>query len=195
MMYGDRDYQCNCEWIFCDMQPKLTVLQGGGERISLAIKSSITAQFQKARYADILTNATNSGGSVRQYGSLSFSRIYGAGHESEIEDLRAFVDFLTDHRSAGWYQPETAFQIFNRVMSDVGLVPTTGVSTYSTTGPASVFDIKNEMPKHPPAECYFWDIMGTCTPTQARQFNNGTAIMKDFIMIEYISSNGIAIYY
>jgi hypothetical protein len=84
-------------------------------------------------------------------------------------------------------------------MSDVdvatGQLPTTGLPTYSTTGPASVFDIKSAMPEHPPAECYFWDILETCTPTQTRMLNNGTAIMKDFIMIGYILSNGTAIHY
>ncbi|KEF61994.1 uncharacterized protein A1O9_03566 [Exophiala aquamarina CBS 119918] len=104
-----------------------------------------------------------------------------------------------DYRLAGWYQPETSYQIFNRVMSDVdvatGRLPTTDSPTYSTTGAASVFDIKNAMPEHPPAQCYFWDIMETCTPTQARQFNNGTAIAKDFVMIGYLLDNGTAIYY
>jgi len=85
-------------------------------------------------------------------------------------------------------------------MSDVdvatGKVPSTGGdSTYSTTGPASVFDIKNELPDHPPPQCYFWDIMETCTPTQTQQFNNGTAIMENFIMIGYVSNDGTAIYY
>lgn len=106
---------------------------------------------------------------------------------------------LADDPLAGWYQPETAYQIFNRVMSDVdvatGRLSTTGSPTYSTTGPASVFDIKSAMPDHPPAECYFWDIMETCTPTQTRMLNNGSAIMKDFIMIGYILTNGTAIFY
>lgn len=101
--------------------------------------------------------------------------------------------------SASWYQPETTYQIFNRVMSDVdvatGKMPTIGFPTYSTKGPSSVFSIKSTMPDHPPAECYFWDIMETCTPTQAKMFNNGTAIMKDFVMIGYVSGNGTAVYY
>jgi carboxypeptidase C (cathepsin A) len=70
LVYGDRDYQCN--WL-------------GGEAISLAIKSNTTtdSSFKKAGYADIQTNASYSGGLVRQYGNLSFARVYQAGHEGK----------------------------------------------------------------------------------------------------------------
>jgi carboxypeptidase C (cathepsin A) len=64
LVYGDKDYQCN--WL-------------GGEAISLALGSS---DFHKAGYANIETNASYVGGLVRQYGNLSFSRIFQAGHES-----------------------------------------------------------------------------------------------------------------
>jgi carboxypeptidase C (cathepsin A) len=64
-MYGDRDYQCN--WI-------------GGEAISLAIKSNASSSFMKAGYANIETNSSYVGGFVRQYGNLSFSRVFQAGH-------------------------------------------------------------------------------------------------------------------
>lgn len=67
-MYGDRDYQCN--WL-------------GGEQISLAIQSSISDNFRKAGYADIHTNPTTVGGAVRQYGNLTFSRVFDAGHEGK----------------------------------------------------------------------------------------------------------------
>ena len=69
MVYGDRDYQCN--WL-------------GGEKVSLAINSSASADFRKAGYANIETNASYVGGVVRQHGNLSFSRVFQAGHEGEL---------------------------------------------------------------------------------------------------------------
>jgi hypothetical protein len=56
----------------------------GGEQISLAVKSKISDKFGKAGYTDIHTNATFVGGSVRQYGNFSFSRVYNAGHEGRF---------------------------------------------------------------------------------------------------------------
>lgn len=66
LMYGDADYQCN--WY-------------GGEALSLAIDSEVQSSFSEAGYADIQTNASYVGGTVRQSGKLSFSRVYNAGHE------------------------------------------------------------------------------------------------------------------
>ncbi|KIW73072.1 hypothetical protein PV04_01219 [Phialophora macrospora] len=161
LMYGDRDYQCN--WL-------------GGEKISLAVKSQISEKFSKAGYTDIHTNATFVGGTVRQYGNFSFSRVYNAGHE------------------VPYYQPETAYQIFNRVMKNldisIGKVSTTKVEDYHTTGPSSVFSVKNKLPTYAPTQCYLWDIMETCTKDQGMAFANGTAITNDFIMIGTVGADG-----
>lgn len=70
LVYGDRDFQCN--WI-------------GGEAISLAIKSNISSKFGTAGYTNIDTNSSYIGGLVRQYGNLSFSRVFQAGHEGESD--------------------------------------------------------------------------------------------------------------
>ena len=65
LMYGDRDYACN--WI-------------GGEEASMHIEYSSSKAFRSADYAPIIVNPFDSGGQVRQYGNLSFSRVYQAGH-------------------------------------------------------------------------------------------------------------------
>lgn len=83
MVYGDRDYQCN--WL-------------GGEAISLAINSTFAAEFASAGYVDVQTNASYVGGLVRQYGSLSFTRVYEAGHEGKHHHS-AVLDTLTDSHS------------------------------------------------------------------------------------------------
>lgn len=66
LAFGDRDYACN--WI-------------GGERLSLSINYTGSEGFRNAGYADIQANDSYVGGLVRQYGNLSFSRVFEAGHE------------------------------------------------------------------------------------------------------------------
>ena len=70
MVYGDRDYACN--WM-------------GGEASSLSIPYVYRDQFKQAGYAPIEVNGDYEGGRVRQYGNLSFSRVYQAGHMGKQE--------------------------------------------------------------------------------------------------------------
>ena len=106
LVYGDRDYACN--WI-------------GGEAVSLAIDWSQTDAFHASGYQDIVVNETFSGGKVRQYGNLSFSRVYQAGHE------------------VPYYQPEASYEIFKRALFNkdisTGEVDTSGIESYHTEGP------------------------------------------------------------
>jgi carboxypeptidase D len=177
----------------------------GGEKISLAVKSQISDKFGKAGYTDIHTNATFVGGSVRQYGNFSFSRVYNAGHEGTfaLSPIAAGQKQSLEHQMSKltpfsflvpYYQPETAYQIFNRVMKNldisIGKVSTTKVKDYHTNGPSSVFSVKNKLPVYAPTQCYLWDIMETCTEDQGMAFSNGTAITKDFIMIGTVGVDG-----
>ena len=125
LIYGDADFLCN--WF-------------GGEAISLAIAAALPSYppptwaqpgsaapppysegFPEAGYAEIVTNATYVGGAVRQYGNLSFSRIYDAGH---------FVPY---------FQPETAFTVFTRIIqgNDISTGDAIDLSSYGSTGPAN----------------------------------------------------------
>ncbi|KAJ9501224.1 hypothetical protein H2202_003018 [Exophiala xenobiotica] len=163
LVYGDADYQCN--WL-------------GGEALSLAINSSIKSNFHNAGYTNITTKGGHFAGTVRQFGNLSFSRVFSAGHQ------------------VPYYQPEAAFAIFNRTMSGVDIA-TGRVSTESvnTEGPMSVFGIKTAVFPHPAPQCYFWDQLETCTPTQKVMIRNETAILKDYIMVGHHSADGAALYY
>ncbi|KAK3988700.1 Alpha/Beta hydrolase protein [Cladorrhinum sp. PSN332] len=156
----------------------------GGEAVSLAINSTkFSPNFHKASYSPIQTNSSYTGGYVRQAGNLSFSRVLDAGHE------------------APWYQPETAYRIFQRVMSNkdvsTGTRPTASRNgkCYATTGQASVANIRNNLPAQEESECYLWDIFETCTEEQGEMLGNGTAITRDFVMVGYTKSDGTDHYY
>ena len=95
-----------------------------------------------------------------------------------------------------WYQPETAYRIFNRVMTGVDVA--TGKATtagYSSSGPAEVFSIKSTIPAPETVCCYIWDVVETCTKTQATILSNGSAIVSDFILRGYQLPNGTQITY
>lgn len=139
-IYGDRDYICN--WL-------------GGEAVSLSVASAAggayATLFPAAGYAPIIVNDSYIGGAVRQFGNLSFSRIYQAGH---------FVPA---------YQPETAFQVFARIIT--GTSVSTGeiinLGTYNTTGPANATS-SLKLPPSPTATCYVRAMGSTC-PSEAVQ--------------------------
>ncbi|THX08344.1 alpha/beta-hydrolase [Aureobasidium pullulans] len=189
LMYGDRDYQCNCECAPSAVfnPAELTYHAGfGGEAISLAINSSTSADFEKAGYTNFATNASYNGGLTRQYGNLSFTRVFQAGHE------------------VSYYQPETSYEIFNRVIFDRD-IPTGQTSTaasdssspYATTGNSSALvsigaPIKFESDV---VSCYLWDIMETCTLTQTALFKNGSAITEDFVLVGYERADGSRVFF
>ncbi|UPX19027.1 Carboxypeptidase D [Ascochyta rabiei] len=162
LIFGDRDYRCN--WL-------------GGEAVSLSLSYPAAPLFHDAGYQSILpvSNATSpvpsgsGSGLVRQHGSVSFSRVFNAGH------------------AVGAYQPETVFHIFDRVMFDrdvaTGNLSTAGSSNYSSKGSASSFDVKNQLPiDEGEPRCYTWDALNTCTEKQLELLRNGTAVVEDFFL-------------
>ena len=154
LVYGDRDYACN--WI-------------GGEAVSLAINYTDTDDFHSAGYAPIQTNDSYIGGYVRQYGNLSFSRVFESGHEVPA------------------YQPETAYHIFNRALSNLdiatGTKPTySGAEAYKSQGEDNTWSHKNEDPEDPTHFCYTLDPYSTCSEDQLNSLANGTAVIRDWIL-------------
>ncbi len=69
-----------------------------------------------------------------------------------------------------------------------------GRQVYSTSGPDNVFNVTNAVPSHPVSECYLWDIFQTCTASQTALLRNGTAILRDYIMVGYRLANGTDLY-
>jgi carboxypeptidase C (cathepsin A) len=159
LVYGDRDYACN--WY-------------GGELLSLAIPYANATSFAAAGYADLVVNDTYVGGQVRQYGNLSFTRVYEAGHEVPA------------------YQPETAFKIFQRALFNydiaTGNISTTENPDYGTKGPKDVYNITNEPVVDPGSQCYVLD-MGQCTSEQWETVMNGTALIKNWIVVDANTSS------
>ncbi|CZT21300.1 probable Carboxypeptidase S1 homolog B [Ramularia collo-cygni] len=156
LMYGDRDFACN--WI-------------GGEAISLAVNYTEASKFHAAGYTAIQTNDSFSGGQVRQYGNLSFSRVYQSGHEVPA------------------YSPETSYRIFMRTLSNVdtatGKIPVTSEdgSVYSSEGPADTWAIENDPPEQRLQWCYLFDL-DTCTEEQIARIENGTAVLQNYIYVD-----------
>ncbi|KAI1453303.1 alpha/beta-hydrolase [Annulohypoxylon moriforme] len=146
LIYGDRDYICN--WL-------------GGEAISLALASAssstnsnsnpnpYSSAFPSSGYAPIIVNESYIGGVVRQFGNLSFSRVYQAGH---------FVPA---------YQPATAFEIFARIIrgDSVSTGENVDLSTYNTTGPSNATS-SLALPASPEQTCWLRDVPGSCSDEQ-----------------------------
>lgn len=161
LIYGDRDYICN--WL-------------GGEAISLNLAStsaaigspvseSSYASFSTAGYAPIIVNDSYIGGVVRQFGNLSFSRIYQAGH------------------SVPAYQPETAFQVFARIIMGTSLSDGKAInlSTYNTTGAMNATSTFS-LPASPTGTCWVRNIPGSCGEDQKKELldrdGQGVAIVN-----------------
>jgi len=189
LMYGDADFLCN--WL-------------GGEAVSLALASLLTSPsnttnvtsassssisstaatsskaltppiaaptgppgsyasaFPLAGYADIVVNSTYVGGAVRQFGNLSFSRIYDAGH---------FVPY---------YQPETAFTIFTRVVlgTDVSTGNLINSSNFSTTGPSSSNHTNVAPSTQPSPTCWLRALDETCSQAQISAIAAGQGVVQ-----------------
>ncbi|KAK6441574.1 hypothetical protein LTR95_002194 [Oleoguttula sp. CCFEE 5521] len=165
LIYGDADYICN--WY-------------GGEAISLQVASLLPASipmtsatnpsaivftppdyataFPAAGYADIIVNNSYSGGAVRQFGNLSFSRVYDAGH---------FVPY---------YQPEAAFVIFSRIVlgTDIGTGEVKNLSIWGTTGTQNSTHT-NTVPPTPSTTCWVrdWNNTRTSDDTEAMLAGKG----------------------
>jgi hypothetical protein len=83
------------------------------------------------------------------------------------------------------YQPEVSYEIFMRALlnKDVatGIIPVT--DNYSTIGPSSTWHIKNVIPPQPQPTCYILDP-SSCTEEVYATVMNGTAVVKNYIVVE-----------
>jgi len=142
----------------------------GGEEVSLAVNYSQSSAFHNAGYANISINSSYVGGQVRQHGNFSFSRVFQAGHEVPA------------------YQPETAYQIFQRAIfgNDIatGTISTSGHGNYSTAGSSTTFQVKNQDLGSPSPQCYVLALASTCTDEQYQSVVEGKGLVHNYILID-----------
>lgn len=209
LIYGDRDYACNCESNVTALptgliqaEPRLTRdfnwLGLGGEALSLAIRHKQSQKFKNAGYQDIdiPLEATDKdkrtidiapvAGYVRQHGNLSFARVLNSGHTVNID------------------RPGVGFTLFNRTIVGVdmatGLTPLLEQSqaqllqgVYSTQGQSSIGHIKNKLPidaYETQAMCYAL-ALSFCTDEQLNAYLAGRATVRDYWLLDY--GNGTCI--
>ena len=155
LIYGDRDYICN--WV-------------GGEAVSFAIAGAAGAGYLPwgaAGYAPIVSNNSYIGGVVREYGNLSFSRVYDAGHLVPA------------------YQPETAFTIFSRVIegTDISLGNQVDLSTYTSSGDSNS-TYSNTAPDTAKPTCFIRAVNNTCDTDQRNMLANKAGAIINGVLYE-----------
>lgn len=157
LVYGDRDYICN--WL-------------GGEAVAFSIAAQLASYspFYSAGYADIVVNNSYVGGAVRQYGNLSFSRIYDAGHLVPA------------------YQPETAFTVFTRIImgNDISLGKSVDLATYTSNGTTNATQT-SEVPDRSDPSCWLMNIDKTCTDDQKTMLQNGQGVIINGVLYDQTS--------
>ena len=157
LIYGDADYLCN--WL-------------GGEAISFSVaaQSPSYSPFYSAGYAAIVVNDTYVGGAVRQFGNLSFSRVYDAGHLISA------------------YQPETAFTVFTRVImgTDLSTGEPVNLASFGTTGSANATHTNSAPPQNSPT-CWVRNIENTCTNEQKVMVQNNQGVIINGVLYDKAS--------
>ena len=152
LIYGDRDYICN--WL-------------GGQAVSFAIaaQSPTHTPFYGAGYSAIVTNDSYVGGVVREYGNLSFSRIYDAGHLIPA------------------YQPETSFTVFTRIImgTDISTGKPVNLANFATGGDANA-TYTNTVPPVASPKCFIRNIRGSCTDQQKSMLQQGQGVLVNGVL-------------
>ncbi|KAJ3496145.1 hypothetical protein NLG97_g2868 [Lecanicillium saksenae] len=138
----------------------------GGETVSVAVPYADQASFKNAGYAE-LRSGGKVAGMTRQSGNFSFTRVFQAGHMVPA------------------YQPEAAYDIFMRATDhrDIATGEIKVTDTFTTTGPASTWHIKNVMPVKPKPKCYILHPE-SCVEAVWKTVVDGTALVRDWFVME-----------
>ncbi|RMZ82394.1 hypothetical protein DV737_g2065, partial [Chaetothyriales sp. CBS 132003] len=154
LIYGDRDYICN--WL-------------GGEAVSFAIAGAAGQRYRPwyaAGYAPIVTNNSYIGGVVREFGNLSFSRIYDAGHLVPA------------------YQAETVFTVFSRIIEGtaVSFGNLANLSSYSSSGDSNSTHTNQSPPAAASPTCFLRAVNETCTTDQKNMLANNAGVIINGVL-------------
>jgi carboxypeptidase C (cathepsin A) len=148
LIYGDADYICN--WL-------------GGEAFANALAMSVDSYatgYPLAGYAQVVINSSYVGGATRQFGNLSFVRVYDSGHQVPA------------------YQPETAFTIFTRVIqgTSVATGEQVDLSSFRSAGPMQSSKTNKAPPSLSPI-CWVRTANTTCSTSQVSDMLAGKGIV------------------
>ncbi|KAF2674830.1 alpha/beta-hydrolase [Microthyrium microscopicum] len=155
LIYGDADYICN--WF-------------GGEAVANALAASVPSYasvYSNTGYAEVVVNSSYVGGSVKQYGNLTFVRVYDAGHQVPA------------------YQPETAFTIFARVLqgSSIATGESVDLANYRSAGP-SHSGKTNRAPSSSSPICWVRLAATTCSQDQIGKMLSGKGTVLNGVWYE-----------
>jgi hypothetical protein len=122
---------------------------------------SYLSGWNSAGYADIVVNTTYVGGAVRQFGNFSFSRIYDAGH------------------TVPFYQPETAFTVFTRIIdgTDLSTGEAVDLANFTSTGPMNSTHTNSPLAKQPAPTCWIRAMQDTCSAEQIEDMRDSKGIV------------------
>ncbi|KAI5861544.1 Alpha/Beta hydrolase protein [Durotheca rogersii] len=158
---GDRDYRCN--WF-------------GAENVTLSLDFPAASAFRAAGYAALRTNASHTGGLVRQQGGLAFARVFAAGH------------------GVSAYQGETVLRLYERALARrdaaTGEVALADRPDYATAGPADVRAVANEAPPPALSTCWLYAAPISCTPAQLAALRDGSADVENFVVVSPQGTRG-----
>lgn len=65
-----------------------------------------------------------------------------------------------------------------------GIVSTADNETYSSTGPPSIRQVRDDAPESPAPTCYVWALRSSRAKDQKAAVLNGTALVRDWILID-----------
>jgi hypothetical protein len=176
LIYGDADFICNwyggeaVSLAVAQLMPNATTL-ALEPSATLAAAGAYSTAFPAAGYADIVVNDTYVGGAVRQFGNLSFSRIYDSGH---------FVPY---------FQPETAFTVFTRILqgTEVSTGETVDLATFGSTGPPNA-TYTNSVSPAPSPTCWVRAWNNTCSSDETEAMQAGTGFVANGIWYQDVES-------
>lgn len=166
LIYGDADFLVNwyggqaIAYAVANALPSYPVPTSVSSAGS-GIPPSYASGFATAGFSEIVVNDSYVGGAVKQYGNLSFSRVYNAGH---------FIPY---------YQPETAFQIFARVImgTDLSTAADVDLSSFMSNGTANA-TYTASAPAAPSPTCWVRNWNGSCSTSDTEAMQNGEGLVK-----------------
>ncbi|KPI38561.1 Carboxypeptidase-like protein [Cyphellophora attinorum] len=142
----------------------LADLLNSGTRVASSTVTETTSAIG-AGYAPIVANSSYIGGVVREFGNLSFARIYDAGHLVPA------------------YQPETAFTVFSRIINGDGisLGNPADLSSFKSKGEANSTH-QNIAPPMSNAVCNIRAVNTTCNVDHKNMLANGAGVIINGVL-------------